>query len=243
MRESCDVVLHQMQETVSKSELIARNAILSHLGPSEQEALASAGRWASYERGEQIWQSGNQVQWMGLIASGFVKMVRSSESGKEAVLEIMGPNQTFGCLGVIEGSGCPLSAQCITNVELLQIPRMPFLQQYEGSLALQKEMIRVSTRRLFAKLDIMARLTSGRVDSRIANVLLTLCESYGRMTADGVLIDVPLTRQDLSDFTGVTLESVIRTMSFWQKQKWIMSQRSVITILNSDRIETIARGY
>lgn len=236
------MALHQIQESVPKGELIAKNAILSNLDLKDQEELALQSRWASYQRGDQIWQSGSQVQWMGLISSGFVKMVRFADSGKDSVLEIMGPNQTFGCLGLIEGSGCPLSAHCITDVELLQIPRIPFLQKYESSLSLQKEMVRISTRRLFAKLDIMARLTSGRVDSRIANVLLTLCESYGRITPDGILIDVPLTRQDLSDFTGVTLESVIRTMSAWQKQKLIVSCRSVITILNSDRIETIARG-
>ena len=183
-----------------------------------------------------------EAEWFGLIRTGFVKMVKTSEQGKYAVLEIMGAGQTFGCLGVVEGSGCPLSAQCVTDVTLLKIPKQPFLVRYEGNQPLQREMMKISARRFFAKLNLMAKLSSGRVDSRIANVLLLLCESYGRLCGQGLKIDVPLTRQDMSDFTGVTIESAIRTLSAWQKQGIIRSDKSVITILKMDRIEEFAHG-
>lgn len=228
--------------THSKVQLIERNAILARLLPDEIESLAAAARRAKFHRGDIIWDLGNQVQWFGLITTGFVKMVKTAGTGKDAVLEIMGPDQSFGCLGVIEGSGCPLSAQCVTDVELLQIPRTSFLEQYEANLSLQKELMRVSARRLFAKLDLMAKLTSGRVESRIASVLIVLIESYGKVQGDGMLINVPLTRQDLSDFTGVTLESAIRNMSAWQKQGIVRSDKSMITILDMNRIEELAHG-
>lgn len=228
--------------THSKVQLIERNAILARLLPNEIEALAADARRAKFHRGDIIWDLGNQVQWFGLITSGFVKMVKTGGTGKDSVLEIMGPDQTFGCLGAVEGSGCPLSAQCVTDVELLQLPRTSFLEQYEANLTIQKELMRISTRRLFAKLDLMAKLTSGKVESRIASVLVVLIESYGKVQQDGMLINVPLTRQDLSDFTGVTLESAIRNMSAWQKQGVIRSDKSMITILNMDRIEELAHG-
>jgi len=226
----------------TKQDLIRRNLVLSKLDESGICLLAESGRWKSYAKGDVVWNLGSEVEWFGLIQAGFVKMVKFNEDGRETTLEIMGAGQTFGCLGTVEGSGCPLVAVAVTNLNLLRLPKQDFLVQYENSVGLQKEIMKVSTRRLFAKLSMMAKLTTGRVDSRIANVLLMLSESYGIESPQGLTINVPLTRQDLSDFTGITIESAIRTLSKWQKAKTIESQNSNITILDLDAIEAIARS-
>ncbi|MEI7985077.1 MAG: Crp/Fnr family transcriptional regulator [Armatimonadota bacterium] len=204
--------------------------------------MAEETQWNHYSKNSVIWNNGAEVTWFGLIEKGFVKMVKFNEQGRETTLEIMGPGHTFGCLGTVEGSGCPLAALAITDLDLLSIPKHEFLTKYEDSMPLQKEMLKVSTRRLFAKLSMMAKLTTGRVDSRIANVLLMLSESYGVTCKEGIRINIPLTRQDLSDFTGITLESAIRTLSAWQKSGIIQSHSSIVTIVDSARFAEIAQS-
>jgi CRP-like cAMP-binding protein len=222
--------------------LIQRNQVLSKLDAPSIHLLAEESDWLHVSKNEIIWNSGGEVRWFALIERGFVKMVNFNEQGKETTLEIMGPGQSFGCLGTVEGSGCPLAAIAITDMNILRIPKREFLTKYDQSTPLQKEMLKVSTRRLFAKLSMMAKLTTGRVDSRIANVLLMLSESYGNETELGLRIDLPLTRQDLSDFTGITLESAIRTLSSWQKAGIIQSHQSFITIVDIDGFSKIARS-
>lgn len=225
-----------------KGDLIRQNQVLSKLDEDSVQILAEESKWLAIEKDQIIWNAGRDVDWFGIIQRGFVKLVNFNEQGKETTLEIMGPGQSFGCLGTVEGSGCPLTAIGVTKMTIICVPKREFLVQYETSATLQKEILKVSTRRLFAKLSMMAKLTTGRVDSRIANVLLMLSESYGKETEQGLRLEIPLTRQDLSDFTGITLESAIRTLSSWQKLGLIQSQNSHITILDFDRFSLIAKS-
>lgn len=65
---------------------------------------------------------------------------------------------------------------------------------------------------------MMTRMSSGTVEERLAAVLLILVDSYGKRDSEGLHLLVPLTRQDLSEMAGTTVESTIRVMSRWQKQ-------------------------
>lgn len=84
--------------------------------------------------------------------------------------------------------------------------------------------------RLHSKHDLIAQLSSGTVEQRIAAILLLLAESYGHETEFGLQLDVPLTRQDISEMAGTTVESTIRTMSKWQKEGIIETEKHYVTI-------------
>jgi CRP/FNR family transcriptional regulator len=83
---------------------------------------------------------------------------------------------------------------------------------------------------------MMAQLSGGSVESRIAAVLLMLAENYGHASDAGLVIEVPLTRQDIAEMAGTTVESTIRTMSSWQKQGHVVTKAKAVTIVNQDRL-------
>ena len=69
-----------------------------------------------------------------------------------------------------------------------------------------------------------------RVDQRIARSLLRLMRRAGSRTGNGILIDIPLSRGDIADYSGTTLYTVSRTLSAWEKKGWIRSGRERIVI-------------
>jgi CRP-like cAMP-binding protein len=73
-------------------------------------------------------------------------------------------------------------------------------------------------------------LATERVERRIARALLRLVPQMGREVADGVVIDLRLSRQDLADLTGTTLYTVSRTLSQWEKQGLVQSGRERVLI-------------
>ena len=68
------------------------------------------------------------------------------------------------------------------------------------------------------------------VNQRIARSLLRLMRRAGSKTPEGIHIDIPLSRQNIADYSGTTLYTVSRTLSAWEKKGWIQSGREKIVV-------------
>lgn len=218
------------------------STLLNTVTDDDLVALSRVSHLAFADRGEILWLHGNQVEFIGIAGVGFIKMVKPTPGGTELTHEIMGPGQVFGMLGMLDGTGCPLSARAVTPLWYLKVPKREFQPIYERTPALKDHVIRRTTLRLRHVHEMLARLSTGTVGSRIATILLTLAESYGLESKEGVTIRVPLTRQDIAEMAGTTVESTIRVMSKWQKAGLICTQSRLITILDSAQIEAEVRA-
>jgi len=97
-------------------------------------------------------------------------------------------------------------------------------------------MVRSISPRLRKAHEMMSRMSTGKVEQRIAATLLILVQSYGTETEEGMHIEVPLTRQDISEMAGTTVETTIRVMSRWQKEGLVTTRNQNITIVNPDAL-------
>jgi CRP-like cAMP-binding protein len=219
--------------------LLQSSSILNVLTPEEQESLAAISRVVHAERGEMIWFVGDDVDFFGLAGTGFVKMVRGNSEGNDIAVELMGPGQIFGMMGTIAMSGCPLTAVAVTDLWYLRIPKRPFLEIYEKNIPLKDRLVRRLTLRLHGAMDLMARMSSGRVEERVAAILFILAESYGERHGKRLSLQVPLTRQEISEMAGTTVESCIRVMSRWQKEGLVATEHHLITILDEARLGAV----
>jgi CRP-like cAMP-binding protein len=83
-------------------------------------------------------------------------------------------------------------------------------------------------------------LATERVERRVARALLRLARQTGRRVENGVLLDLPLSRQDLGEMTGTTLYTVSRIMSNWEQKGLIETGRERVVILEPHGLVTIA---
>ncbi|MCB8933414.1 MAG: Crp/Fnr family transcriptional regulator [Chthonomonadaceae bacterium] len=231
-------MLDPIQQPTIESVLHS-STLLNSLTAEEMQTLARNSRMARAARGEAVWLHGSEVEFFGLVSLGFVKMVKGSASGHDAALEIMGPGQIFGMMGTIEGVGCPLTAIAVTELSYLKIPKTTFGPIYEANHAFKDRLIRRSSMRLHDKMNLLARLSSGRVEQRMATILFMLTDSYGEETPAGVRLQVPLTRQDLAELAGTSTETAIRVMSRWQKEGVVATESHIITLLDTDALQEV----
>ncbi len=218
---------------------LRNSRILDALSEQELSILSQSCRVVRASRGEVIWNNGASVDFFGLSADGFIKMVRSCGSGSDVTVELMGPGQVFGLMGAVTGTGCPLSALAVTDLWYLRIPKQAFLDIYERSMPLKDRLIRRSAMRLHGFVDFMALLSNGKIEERIAAILFILADSYGEREGSYLQLKVPLTRQEIAEMAGTTVESAIRTMSRWQKEGVIETQQQFITIRNEKRLKEL----
>lgn len=225
------------KSSVSIRGVLESNALLKGLSEEHMQSIAEVSRFAKCTRSELIWGHGEQVNFFGLVAIGFVKMVRPNSSGTEIILEIVGPGQLFGMLGALSGTGCPLMAYGLTDTAFLKIPKDRLLAIYDESHLLKDRLLRKTAMRMHQKLDFMAKLSTGRADERIAAVLFILAESYGEIDGNMIRLNLPLTRQQIGEMAGTTTETTIRVLSKWSQEKLVDTDKRLITIVDPDSLE------
>lgn len=212
-------------------------SLLNALSDEERLALAEKSFLAYAERGEAIWVAGSPSHFVGIVGQGFVKMTRTTPQGSEVAMELLGPGQCFGLFAALEGRSYPLAAIAVTNTWYAKIPTRPLIEVYNSSSAFKDQAVRSLGPRLRRAHDMMARMSTGKVDQRIAAVLLILMDAYGEKTDEGVQIRVPLTRQDIAEMAGTTVETSIRVMSRWQKDGIVSTDHQVITIADPGALD------
>lgn len=193
-----------------------------------------------FQPGEPIYFSGEAASNLYVVASGQVKLLRHSISGKDVLLDILMPGEYFGSLAATTDELYPDTAQALTAVCVLSISTESFralLQQYPGvALAV----LDIAAKRLQETRETVRQLSAHSVEQRIAAVLLRLADKLGEVTAEGILIQMPLSRDDLAQMTGTTTETASRIVSQFQKEGLITSGRQWLAITDRSRLEAAA---
>jgi CRP/FNR family transcriptional regulator len=95
------------------------------------------------------------------------------------------------------------------------------------------------TQRLVELTNRVAQLSGGRVEARLARLFLKLSEG-GRPERGGVFVPLVLSRQELADMTGTTIETCIRVMSRWGKDDVIRTEKDGFVVLDQGTLEAVA---
>src|SRR5262249_11499642 len=121
------------------------------------------------------------------------------------------------------------------------IPRAVFFALLEQHPSLVRGMLLGLTIRLIELTNRLAELSGGRIEPRFARLFLKLAAEMGRPDRGGTFIPLALSRQELADMTGTTIETCIRIMSRWGKQGIVRTDKDGFTVLDQSGLETIGR--
>ena len=120
------------------------------------------------------------------------------------------------------------------------IPRERFHQMLARYPRLASAVIFDLTHRVRHLSDLVQSLAIERVERRLARILLRLARISGEPHEDGVLIKLPLTRQDLADMAGTTVETTIRTLSRMRREGIVDTVHGYMLIRDAERLTRIA---
>jgi len=213
---------------------------LASLSEEAMESLSSLFRPRTVGKDEYLFFEGDPADTLYLVGSGRIKVLKHSDTGKEMLLEIVSAGDTVGEIGILDGSVYPVSAQAMEPAQVWGIRRADYLRALDRHPELALQTARSLGKRLQEAYQTMMSLAVERVERRIARVLLKLAAATGQRTGEGILINAPITRQDIADMTGTTVETAIRVMSRWTKRGIIRSRRGRITLVQPHQLVLIA---
>ena len=208
--------------------------------PVLRARVAEVGRLKAYPRGELIFAEGDPSDAFMVIVSGRVKVFKSTPAGKEVILEIFGAGDPLGAVAVYESAPFMASAFTLEPTEILRIEQAAFFRLLEQDPAFVRGLLAGLTIRLAELTRRLAELSGARVEARFARLFLKLCDQMGKRERGGVFVPMPLSRQELADLSGTTIETAIRIMSRWQKEDVLHTEKDGFVVLNRDALDEAA---
>ena len=165
-----------------------------------------------------------------MVSSGRLKLVKLHEQGKEAILRHIAPGELTAAIAVFRQQQYPVTAQAIGATRVVGWDRATMVALLHEHPFLAVHMLQVAVERLDEVQTRYLELCAEQLEQRLAHNLLRIMKHAGRNTEQGIVIDLPLSRQELADYSGTTLYTVSRTLSAWEKCGWIRSGRERITV-------------
>lgn len=194
------------------------------LTDEELKLLLPMAQVRAYGKGEEIFREGDPPSHLWLVVRGLVKIVRRA-GDRDLIMEILGPTDTFGEVAVYDGIPYPATAVSAEASTVLTIPREDFFAALERHPGLARGLLRELTRHLRLVARRLDELTKAGIDRRIALLFERLAERVGQPREGGTFVPVPLSRQDLAELVGTTIETAIRVMSRWGKEGLVMTEK------------------
>lgn len=221
-------------------EVLRRVPLFRRLTPVDRAHVGAVSRLVTFERGVTIFAEGDPGEMFLTIIEGRVKVFKSTPAGKEIILEIFGPGDPLGAVVVYEGAPFPASALALEPTTCLRVEQRDFFNLLEQHPALVRGLLSGLTLRLAELTRRLAELTGARVETRFARLFLKLADQIGRPDRGGVFVPMPLSRQELADLTGTTIETAIRIMSRWQKDDVLHTEKDGFVILDRGSLDDAA---
>ena len=214
--------------------------VFRKLAPQDLRTIAQAAAVRRYEKGQVIFEQASAADAFYTIASGRVKIFRMLPTGKDLILEIFGPGDPLGAIAAYDGRPFPASAVALEDTICVVIPRPVFFTLLEQHPSLVRGLMLGMTVRLVELTNRLAQMSGTRIEPRFARLFLKLAAEMGRKERGGTFIPLALSRQELADVTGTTIETSIRIMSRWNKEDVVRTEKDGFIVIAREVLETAA---
>jgi CRP/FNR family transcriptional regulator len=203
---------------MSKASELARTALFAGVDEEVLETLAEKAIHRRYRKGNVIFVQGEQGERCFTIVQGSVKISAYHSDGREAVIAVLGPGDVFGELSLFDQAPRSADATAIEDSEVLSLDTKAITEAIASFPDLGLSLLRVLGRRLRHTNEALQDIAFFDVPGRVARRIADLAESYGQPTDEGVLIELPLSQENLAQMVGATRESVNKALALLKRR-------------------------
>jgi CRP-like cAMP-binding protein/CheY-like chemotaxis protein len=238
--QSAPIMFKSSPDFNKKIEFLRRMHPFSKVENDGLALFCSGCRLRSYSVGEFIALEDDPDVEGFLVLSGRVAMLKTSSSGRQLIVELLPPGDIFGLIVAIDHESYPLTARSQVASEIMWVPRGLLLQFLERYPEWYQAFVNVISERLSRSYGFSRALAHDRVEVRIASTLLALVPRFGTSPSSGGLQHsrIAITRQELADLTGTSVETAIRVTKSMERQGLLdLKEAGVVKILDIESLQ------
>lgn len=194
---------------------IRKSAVCSRCDAEELKVLSGIKYYRNFEAGQPIAWAGDEMTFVASVVRGVAKLSQTMEDGRTQMVGLLLPSDFIGNPGRTHS---PYDVTAVSDITLCCFRRKPFEQMMTRTPHVSGRLLDMTLDELDAARDWMLVLGRKTAREKIASLLAIIARrtatGLGKSTKSGpVLIDLPLTREAMADYLGLTLETVSRQIS------------------------------
>jgi CRP-like cAMP-binding protein len=212
---------------------LARLKPFSELTPAERTRLLPEVEFLDVEREHVFFQEGETSDQVFVAQSGRVRIQHFRPDGTVRTVCMVGPGETFCCLPTLDGGPYPAAAVAAEPSVVLRMPGAIYRDLLEENPAFARTALKLFCGRL-REAGCEGCAQADDVGSRVAGKILTLSDKFGDL--------VPITRKELAELAGTTVETAIRVTREFERQGWLSLARGRFRIVDRAALARRALG-
>lgn len=197
---------------------VLRNmGLFSSLTMEELKQITARIVIKSFKKNEVILSEEDTSDFMYMILEGSVKVVQTTEEGKEIILAMHSSGDFFGELSLIDGKTVPATVVSTKNSRTVVISKRDFYALLFSQKKVLEKLLQILCARLRESWEVIQMLNFNNASQRVKMLFISLSSKYGKRDDGETTLDIKLTHQDIAEMTGMSRETVTRVLDKWQK--------------------------
>ncbi|TCK90510.1 Crp/Fnr family transcriptional regulator [Natranaerovirga hydrolytica] len=210
-------------------------SLFSNLNPTQIQEIIKKIQHIDIKKGEIILSEGAVSNRLYIINKGSLKVYNYNKEGKEQIFYILSEGDFLGDLNLFKEDVFEYYAQALEDTYLCTLSRDDFMSILKDNPEINQKILDYAYERITSLEHLIQTLNSKDVNARLASLLINISKHFGITTKEGVEISLPLSREDMANYLGLTRETVSRHLSHLQHDNIIQligSKKVVIKNFN-----------
>lgn len=207
----------------SSNNCVGSVPIFSTLSCEEQEKVHSLILRKRYQKGEFLVMEGDNLESLMILRKGRVKVFRYTQDDKEQILYILSEGDFFGERNLYHKVRSTNYIEALEDTEVCLINGKIFLDFLQKHPKTAVKMIEEIGQRLEKLEDTLSNMGLKSSELRVTSVLVDFAYRYGKAQKDGILLELPLSREGIANYIGIARETVSRKLSLLQDEGLIVA--------------------
>jgi CRP-like cAMP-binding protein len=223
---------------------LRRVSVFKDATDDDLQLLVQKGILRSIEEGEFFFFQGDPATYFYVLVTGRAKLLQTNPAGQQVNLRTINEWQMFGALGAVrENAVYPATAQALEASTALAIESSFLKEMMQTRPYLSQNLMQLMTSYIMEMQERYRELATEKVERRIALTVLRLAGQIGKRTdTKDMMVELPLTRQDVAEASGTTIFTVSRVLADWERRGLVEAGRERVLIRNPHGLVQISEG-
>lgn len=194
------------------------------------------------QKGQYIFRTNDDFQSFYAVRSGSVKLYDSNESGEEQIIGFYFPGEILG-FDAVEHHKHSCSAITLETTTVCSIPYEKINEISANIPGLQDQIFRLMSRELSKENKLLLTINKRSAEERLATLIISLSTRFKNLGYSAKEYNLPMSRQDIGNYLGLTIETVSRLFTKFQKNGLIRIDKKTVFLEDIDTLRSMCEGF
>lgn len=214
--------------------------IFSTLHKEQIEKISDMIIRRKYKKGQMIFFEGDVSDKLYIINSGKIKIFKYTKEAKEQILYILSEGDFIGDMSLLKKTTFDFNAEALEDVSVCMFAKDSLDEMVRANPEIMFKILEEVHDRLVNLESLVQTLSTKDVEARLAGLLIGFAKDFGVKTTEGILIEMPLSREEMANYIGITRETISRKLTVLQEESIIeLKGNRKIIIKDMESLESI----